>query len=130
MKKWIGLCAALLIVFSALPMLAADVTGAWTGSAAGPGGDAMNITFNFKQDGTKLTGSIVGPQGDPIDISNGKVDGDNVSFAVVREFNYGDEPFQQELAAWLLLDSAAALQRGTKVWLYLNQAGSRRGITH
>ena len=33
-------------------------------------------------DGAKLTGTVQGPQGDPMDISNGKVDGDKFSFDV------------------------------------------------
>jgi len=41
----------------------------------------------------------------------------------VRDFEYGDEPYQKELADWMRNDAVAALQRGTKVWLYVNQAG-------
>jgi GNAT superfamily N-acetyltransferase len=41
----------------------------------------------------------------------------------VRDFEYGDEPYQKELAAWMVNDAQTALQRGTKVWLYVNQAG-------
>lgn len=36
----------------------------------------------FKQDGTKLTGTVQGPQGDPLAIDNGKVDGSHISFTV------------------------------------------------
>jgi hypothetical protein len=50
-----------------------------------PDGNSFSLSFTFKQDGAKLTGSVTGPQGDPIDISNGKVDGDKLSFDV--EFN-------------------------------------------
>jgi len=41
----------------------------------------------------------------------------------VRGFDYGEEPYQKELADWLLNEAVAALRRGTKVWLYLNQVG-------
>ena len=41
----------------------------------------------------------------------------------VRGYNYGDEPHQQELALWMLNDALPAMTRGTKVWLYRNQAG-------
>jgi hypothetical protein len=70
--------------------LAADVTGKWTGQMAGPdGGDGFEIAFTFKQDGAKLTGTVQGPQGDPIEITDGKVDGDKVSFVVKIDANGG-----------------------------------------
>jgi hypothetical protein len=43
--------------------------------------------------------------------------------AAISDFDYGDEPYQQELAQWMLNDSIHALMRETKVWLYLNQVG-------
>lgn len=64
-------------------MHAADVTGNWTAEMQMPGGgDSMQIQFTFKQDGAVLTGSVVGPQGDATPISDGKVDGDKISFNV------------------------------------------------
>jgi hypothetical protein len=75
--------AGLLLVLGSLAACAADISGAWSGSLAGPdGGDGFPISFTFKQDGAKLTGSVKGPQGDAIEISDGKVDGDKVSFSV------------------------------------------------
>jgi ribosomal protein S18 acetylase RimI-like enzyme len=41
----------------------------------------------------------------------------------VRDFDYGDEAYQKELADWMRNDAVPALGRGTKVWLYVNQAG-------
>ena len=70
------------VIFSSIVALAADITGAWTGSTKGPNGDDFALTFNFKQDGAKLTGTVVGPQGDPLQITDGKVDGDKMSFNV------------------------------------------------
>jgi GNAT superfamily N-acetyltransferase len=40
----------------------------------------------------------------------------------VRDFDYGDEPYQRELADWMRNDAVQALERGTKIWLYVNQA--------
>jgi hypothetical protein len=40
----------------------------------------------FKADGAKLTGSVAGRQGDT-EIQDGKIDGENISFTVVRSFN-------------------------------------------
>lgn len=82
-KSWFVLCAALLVVFSAKPMFAAsDMTGKWTTTIKAPDGTDYPLTFDFKQDGAKLTGTVTGPQGDPLAIENGKVDGDKFSFSV------------------------------------------------
>lgn len=89
MRKLFSLCLAAVLTLAFTPLrahAATDVTGAWTGSVQmGDGGGGMALTFNFKQDGTTLTGTIDGGQGDPISISNGKIDGDKISFSV--EFN-------------------------------------------
>lgn len=82
MNKLLCLCAGLLLAFSAPAVLAADVTGTWTADTVGPDGSSYPLTFTLKQDGAKLTGTVQGAQGDPIEISNGKVDGNNVSFDV------------------------------------------------
>ena len=60
---------------------AADVTGSWTAEMTTPDGNSFQLAFTFKQDGEKLTGTVEGPGG-PIDISNGKVDGNKLSFDV------------------------------------------------
>jgi hypothetical protein len=64
---------------------AADVTGSWTGDFATPDGNSFQLQFTFKQDGAALTGSIQGPQGDALVITDGKVDGNKLSFKI--EFN-------------------------------------------
>lgn len=76
---------ALMAVFS-LAVLAADASGSWKASIETPNG-TMENTFTFKVDGDKLTGTITMGQMGEGAISEGKADGDNVSFAVVREFN-------------------------------------------
>ncbi len=65
---------------------AADPSGKWTAEMQGRNGNAMTVNMNLKADGDKLTGTVSGRGGDT-DISEGKVDGDNVTFSVVREFN-------------------------------------------
>jgi hypothetical protein len=83
MKMLLSVCAALLLTFSAASAFAAtDVTGVWTGKMVGQNGDDFQITFTFKQDGAKLTGTVGGPMGDPMEITEGKVDGDKLSFNV------------------------------------------------
>ncbi|HEX4227777.1 MAG TPA: hypothetical protein VHZ07_03845 [Bryobacteraceae bacterium] len=64
---------------------AADVTGKWTAQMQGRNG-TQEVSMNLKADGDKLTGTMGGRMGDT-DISNGKIDGDTISFDVVREFN-------------------------------------------
>ncbi|HEY5380683.1 MAG TPA: hypothetical protein VIJ65_00375 [Acidobacteriaceae bacterium] len=83
LKYWLVLCAALLMVFGARSIYAAtDMTGTWTGAIQTPDGSNFALTFVFKQDGAKLTGTVAGPEGDPLTIDNGKVDGDNFTFTV------------------------------------------------
>jgi hypothetical protein len=91
MKKSISALATILIALLLTGAAwAADVTGKWTGQMAGPDGNGgFEISFAFKQDGAKLTGTVQGPQGDPIEIADGKVDGDKISFVVKIEANGG-----------------------------------------
>ena len=42
--------------------------------------------FSFKVDGTKLTGIVTDPQGETA-ISEGKIDGDEISFVVIHSFS-------------------------------------------
>lgn len=81
MKRRTCIGSALLVILTATLMFAADVTGAWKGEVKGPDGNSFQLTFNFKQDGAKLTGTVTGPGGD-IPITDGKVDGDKISFTV------------------------------------------------
>ena len=74
----------LMLLFAA-PAMAADVDGKWSGSLATPNGD-VTIAFEFKADGTALTGSTTGPDGAPTAIKNGKIDGNKISFIVTVDF--------------------------------------------
>jgi hypothetical protein len=83
MKKLLCICAALMMALGTLTAHAAtSITGSWTGEMNG-GQGGFQLTFTFKQDGATLTGTVSGGQGDPIAISEGKVDGDKISFKVV-----------------------------------------------
>jgi len=84
MKSLLCICAALAMVLAPVTALAAtDVTGSWTGDMKGPAGsNDFTLSFTFKQDGAKLTGTVQGPQGDAIAISDGKIDGDKIFFKV------------------------------------------------
>lgn len=77
----------LLVGLLAVSAWAADVTGKWTAEVPGRDGEKRTQTYNLKADGGKLTGTVSGMMGQDAEISDGKVDGDNISFKVVREFN-------------------------------------------
>jgi len=85
-----GLGCAILLALATGVAFAADVTGKWTGEFGGPDGGGMTITFNFKQDGTKLTGTTEGPGGEQLEIKDGKVEGDKISFMVSFDRGGGD----------------------------------------
>jgi len=74
------LSLGLLLIFSSL-VFAADVDGKWTGTISTPGGD-FPVTFNFKAEGTTLTGTMLGQDNSLIPIKDGKIEGNNISFSV------------------------------------------------
>lgn len=80
MRTRLGIAALTLTVAA----LAADVTGKWTAEIQGRDGQTRVQTFEFKQDGDKLTGTISSPMGQR-EISDGKVSGDTISFTVTFE---------------------------------------------
>jgi len=77
--------AVMFLALGSVSALAADFNGKWTGDVTTPRG-TQTLTFEFKVDGAALTGKITTPRGTN-DISNGKVDGDNISFDQVVNFN-------------------------------------------
>jgi hypothetical protein len=83
MKKFLCFCAALLLVFTAATSFAADLTGAWTGNFAIANGNSIHLLLTLKQDGDKLSGTVSGAQIGQIEIFDGKVDGDKMSFSVM-----------------------------------------------
>ena len=74
-----------LALILAAPIFAADIDGTWTGAIDGGGGPTQ-LVYNFKGDGETLTGSTTGPDGAEIKISDGKIDGNNVSFNLNLDF--------------------------------------------
>jgi hypothetical protein len=74
---------ALLGVF-AFVAAAADISGKWTAEIAGRNGNTQTVTFDLKADGSTLTGNMATPRGEA-PISDGKIDGNNVSFNTVMK---------------------------------------------
>jgi hypothetical protein len=86
MRKLTLTFCAIALMMAAGTAMAADASGTWVGQTGGAGGGGMTITFHFKQDGAKLTGTVDVPQADPVPIGDGKVDGNKVSFTLKIEF--------------------------------------------
>jgi hypothetical protein len=85
--------------------VAADLSGKWIAQTTSPSGSTGERIFTFKVSGNKLTGTIINQQttlatfepegqpkmtgklttqsGRPQEISDGKINGDNISFATV-----------------------------------------------
>jgi hypothetical protein len=88
LMKTRSLAVAITAVFLSAAAWAADVTGTWKGEINGPNG-SFSLTYNFKQDGAKLTGSVVGPQGDPLPLEEGKVEAGKIHFTINVPMNGG-----------------------------------------
>jgi hypothetical protein len=80
-----SLLAVLFLALGSMTALAADFNGKWTADFTTPRG-AQTLTFDFHVDGTALTGKVTSARGDA-DIQEGKIDGDNISFVQVLNFN-------------------------------------------
>jgi hypothetical protein len=79
--RWIIALAALSLWAS----FAADIDGKWTAQVQGRRGTQTEILM-LKVTDSGLTGTLQGGPRGPVQISNGTIDGANVSFSVVREF--------------------------------------------
>jgi hypothetical protein len=107
-KKLVFVVTLMLVV--AFALMAADITGKWVAEQPGRnGGPARQTTFDLKADGSTLTGTVTGGMGGgrrgggggggggrrggvaavprALAISDGTIDGNNVSFTVKVEFN-------------------------------------------
>ena len=83
--KNIFLAACMMLGAVAL-VWAADVSGKWVAQVPGRDGQTRETAITLKVEGKTLTGSIGGQQGDTA-ISEGKIEGDDLSFTVVRNMN-------------------------------------------
>lgn len=79
-----------LLALAGLAALAADVTGKWKAEMPGPGGATREVTFTFKVEGDKLTGSMSTPRGER-EITEGKVSGEEISFVMVMPGREGGQ---------------------------------------
>jgi hypothetical protein len=80
MKKKFLSTTLLVCFFVACLAAIADVSGKWTGVVIGPDGNEYPLAFNFKVDGTTLTGTSTTSFGESA-IEKGKVKGDSIYFS-------------------------------------------------
>jgi hypothetical protein len=73
--------AVFLTLIIAVVAGAADITGNWKADMETPQGK-VQVSYTFKQDGEKLTGTWQVAQSPTVPISDGKVTGDKVVFMV------------------------------------------------
>jgi len=84
MKKTI-LSTVLFLMISAVTF-AAGIDGTWLSKVKTQDGNEFEMTYVFKTEGGKVTGSMKTPNGD-MPVTNVKVDGKNISF----EMAFGDQ---------------------------------------
>lgn len=85
--------AAMLVLTSFAVLQAADATGKWTAKFATQVGE-QEYTYELVAKGTTLTGTATGNLTGKTQISEGKVDGDKISF--VENAMYMDMPLRFE----------------------------------
>lgn len=81
------LCVVTLILLPA-PAHAANATGVWKGEVKLPNGRALPFVARLTQKGKQVTGKLDGIGGAPdVNITDGKIAGDTVTFSGVRQIN-------------------------------------------
>jgi uncharacterized protein YggE len=80
--------SALVILVLAVVASAADITGNWKADLETPQ-SKVQVSYSFKQEGGALTGTWQAAQSPTVEISDGKVTGDKVSFVVKMGANGG-----------------------------------------
>jgi hypothetical protein len=82
--KLVAACLFAVLLF-AVPAMAADVDGKWSGMIETPMG-SLPVGFTFKADGTSLTGTTTSIDGSEVAISDGTIDGAKIAFVVKLDF--------------------------------------------
>jgi hypothetical protein len=83
MKRALALSVFLMLAAGILS--AADVTGVWKG-AFEYSGQSVPVTFNFKNDGGAVTGTVDGMPTPNAKIEEGKLDGEQISFWIAIDY--------------------------------------------
>ena len=94
MKK-LSLMALAIVAIVTLAVWAADISGTWTLSMPGRGGQMMDRDITIKQDGNKLTVTMPGRPGpngevgEPI-VGEGTLEGNAIQWTIVRQTPRGE----------------------------------------
>src|ERR1039457_1308331 len=80
-----AICLTAGLVMLAGLLTAASLTGAWKGQFDF-NGNAVPLTFDLKANGEALTGSVTGLPAGVAEIKDGKIQGANISFSVMSEY--------------------------------------------
>jgi len=83
MKRALTLVGSFVLLAATLQ--AADISGKWKGQFQG-GDTTRELAFDFKAEGEKLTGTVTGLRDKALEVKDGKVQGDTVSFWVMSEW--------------------------------------------
>ena len=78
--------AVLFLTFGCIGALAADFNGKWSAEFDTQIG-VQKYTYEFHVDGAKLTGKAINEERGATEIQDGKIDGDNITFVEVIDFN-------------------------------------------
>jgi hypothetical protein len=84
MKQLIVILTALL-AFSFAALAAEDATGNWKATIDTPNGSQVQ-TFALKMDGGKVTGTIGSEMLGSMQIAEGRMDGDKISFSITSDY--------------------------------------------
>ena len=96
MKRKLFTSITLACCFIFVMAVFADLSGKWSGVIKTPDGNDLAVTYNFKVDGDKLSGTAESPAGE-VTVDNGKITGDIFSFKVTVDGN--DYPHTGKLYA-------------------------------
>src|SRR5512135_3434160 len=93
--KRLVLTALALVAIATLVVWAADVSGTWTLSMPGRGGQMMDRDITIKQDGAKITVTMPGrpgPNGEPGEpvVGEGTLEGNAIQWTIVRQTQRGE----------------------------------------
>lgn len=110
----------ILAVLFIVAAFAEDVTGTWKGTAETPNG-TIERTFVFKADGNKLSGETSSEMMGKSTITDGKIDGDEISFTIQVKFqdnemklNYKGKVADGKIQFHVESDSGIALDYSAK----------------
>ena len=83
MRRLLGLIALSVLLAAAIP--AADLSGVWKGQFDF-GGQPVPVTLTMKVAGDALTGKVEGLQTTPVEMQEGKIAGDSVTFWITTDY--------------------------------------------